>query len=343
MSNPERKRRRSLTRASLEHYLPTNAMVVVGVAAAVAVLAGALLVGASVRQSLRELALGRLGAADVVVSTQTFFRSALADSFIGAPAGPEVRSAVPLIVAASAVVHEESRRTAGRVLVYGIDERFGRFHGVQGLTVDGRDALVSSALADELGAKAGESLSIRIARPTDIPLSTLQGRRELTGERLRVNLARVLDRESLSEFSVAPSQGPVLAVFVPLARLQRDLELGDRVNTILLSVGDALAPDQAASAIRDRLSRAATLEDLGLRLRPGAESGPIVVESRSGFLAPSAAEAIEKQARDQGRAVVPALTYVANVIRIGAREIPYSTVTAIDLDDDEWSAGDSKR
>ena len=68
-----------LTRASLRFYAATNAMVVLGVAVAVAVLAGALLVGASVRDSLRELALGRLGATDVVVTSPTFFRAALAD------------------------------------------------------------------------------------------------------------------------------------------------------------------------------------------------------------------------------------------------------------------------
>ena len=50
-----------------------------GVAVAVAVLAGALLVGASVRESLRQIALGRLGATDVVVTSPTFFRTALAD------------------------------------------------------------------------------------------------------------------------------------------------------------------------------------------------------------------------------------------------------------------------
>src|SRR4030095_16140509 len=101
-------------------------------------------------------------------------------------------------------------------------ERFASLHGVAGLTVSGRHALISRALADELGAQAGQGLTIRIARPTDVPLSTLQGRRELTGERLRVNVARVLAPESLSEFALAPTQGSVLAVFVPMTRLPRD-------------------------------------------------------------------------------------------------------------------------
>ena len=49
-----------------------------GVATAVAVLAGALLVGDSVRGSLRDLVLQRLGRTDQVVVSTGFFREALA-------------------------------------------------------------------------------------------------------------------------------------------------------------------------------------------------------------------------------------------------------------------------
>ena len=63
--------------ASLRYHRALHALVIAGVAVAVAVLAGALLVGASVRASLRELALARLGATDVVISSTTFFREQL--------------------------------------------------------------------------------------------------------------------------------------------------------------------------------------------------------------------------------------------------------------------------
>ena len=159
-----------LARAALRYYKATNAMVVLGVAVAVAVLAGALLVGASVRESLRQLALGRLGATEVIVTAPTFFRAALADDLEG-------QAAAPMIAFAGAVAHDESKRSAGRVMVYGIDERFGRFHGVEGLTLEGREALISPALASELGATDGDGVTLRIAKPTDIPLSTLQGRK----------------------------------------------------------------------------------------------------------------------------------------------------------------------
>ena len=215
-----------LTRSSLRYYKATNAMVVLGIAVAVAVLSGALLVGASVRESLREIALSRLGATEVVVTSPTFFRAALADDL--------TLPAAPLIAMNGAVAHDESKRSAGRVMVYGIDDRFGRFHGVEGLTLDGREAFISPALAAELGAKDGDGITLRVAKPSDIPLSTIQGRRDITGERIRLTVKQVLDRSSLAEFSLSPSQGPVLAIYVPISRLQRDLSLADRANVLLV-------------------------------------------------------------------------------------------------------------
>ena len=300
-----------LTRASLRYYAATNTLVVLGVAVAVAVLAGALLVGASVRESLRQIALGRLGHTDAVVSSPTFFRTALADDLI---AKQPALKAAPLIVAGGAVSHEESKRSAGRVMVYGINERFGEFQGTA-LALSNRETAISDALAAELGAKVGDSITLRIAKPTDIPLSSLQGRREETGERIRLSIARILDRASMGEFSLAPSQGPVLSVFVPMSLLQRDLSLGPRVNTLLVKgAGDLFRP-----VVTD-------LDDLGLRARSGP-SGGTIIESRAGLISDALASEIEKTAKG-GQ---PVLTYVANTIKIRDREIPYSTVAATDL------------
>jgi len=332
-----------LTRASLRFYAATHVMVVLGVAVAVAVLAGALLVGASVRESLKQIALGRLGATDVIVTSPTFFRTALADSLLTRSTQPEqsplgarldayrvLRSTAPVVAFGGAVVHDESKRAAGKVMVYGIDERFGRFHGVDGFDVSGREALISAALAQEVGAKSGDTVTLRVAKPTDIPLSTLQGRRETTGERIRVTVTRVLDESTLAEFSLAPTQGPVFAIYLPIGRLQRDLGLGDRANTILLSLHEPSDVD-TATLIRELVAPVASLDDLGLRVRT-TTAGTTLVETRAGLLTDDLVATIEDLAAREKRIVVPALTYVANTIRIGDRAIPYSTVSAVDLD-----------
>src|SRR5919106_3641435 len=93
---------------SLRYYWRTNLAVVAGVAIAVAVLAGALMVGVSVRASLRDLVVQRLGQTDHVVLSSGFFRDELSASF--------PRSA-PLIVMEGFVTAQGSGRRASRVHV----------------------------------------------------------------------------------------------------------------------------------------------------------------------------------------------------------------------------------
>jgi len=66
---------------NLTWYWRTNLAVLLGVATAAGVLGGALSVGDSVRSSLRDLALARLGNADFVISRNGFFREELSSAF----------------------------------------------------------------------------------------------------------------------------------------------------------------------------------------------------------------------------------------------------------------------
>ena len=110
----------SLIRSSLAHYWRTNLAVVAGVAAAVTVLSGALLVGESVRGSLRDLVEARLGATDLAVVSQEFFRTALADDLKGDAAfARDFRDITPMISATGVAADQASGRRASRVQVYG--------------------------------------------------------------------------------------------------------------------------------------------------------------------------------------------------------------------------------
>ena len=115
----------TLVRRNLAYFWRTNTAVVLGVATAVAVLAGALVVGDSVRASLRDLVLNRLGRTDTVISGSNFFRENLGDEL----ARGERFTTCPLVVFEGLVTHEVSGRRASAVQVYGIDERFWQFHG----------------------------------------------------------------------------------------------------------------------------------------------------------------------------------------------------------------------
>lgn len=316
---------RSLVLASLRHYRGIHTLVVLGVAVAVAVLAGALLVGASVRASLRDLALARLGNTELVVSSASFFRAALGEEL----RAPEIGGVAPVLAVSGAVMHEDTRRTAAKVQVFGIDDRFMAFHGREGAAPQGREAWLSPGLAAELAAQEGDPVVLRVAKPTDIPLSHLQGRRDDTSERVRLSVSRVADRASLGEFSLVPAQGPALSIFVPLSRLQQDLAVRDSANALLVKTAAPLS--DPVGAVERALAPAVQLEDLALKVRQNAAGTAAVLESRTGLLPEAVWRPAAESAADRGGAPTGVLTYLANSIRAHGREIPYSLISAVDL------------
>src|SRR6266550_1441496 len=212
-----------LVQRSVSHHWRTNLAVVLGVAAAVSVLSGALLVGDSMRGSLRDIAVGRLGRVEHVVASTGFFRDALASDIRAAMGGGA--SAAPLIVANGFVSHESSGRRAGGVVVYGVDERFWSFHGLP----DRAGVVISPGLASELRATPRDVLLVRLQKPSAIPIESLFGRKDDVARTLRLDVAGILPREQLGEFSLRPQQADVRAIFAPLARVQRDLAVAGRV------------------------------------------------------------------------------------------------------------------
>ncbi len=330
-----------LVRRNLRYYWRTNLAVVFGVGVAVAVLAGALLVGESVRASLRGLFLQRLGRASHVASAPSFFRERLAEDVraAGGFADSGFDAACPVVVADGVVTHEASGRRALDVQVYGVDARFWELHGRADAAARApkRDEiLLSPSLAAELGAAAGESIVLRVEQPSDIPVESLHGRKEDVGSSALLTVRETLPAAELGEFSVRPQQSEVRAVFVPLASLQRSLDRVGRVNTILFAARGEASEGTAARAQTEKLGGllrgAATLDDLGVKLRWLDEGRGLALESESGLVGDGLDAAAREAARKTGLGATPVLSYLANSLRANGREVPYSIVTALGED-----------
>jgi ABC-type lipoprotein release transport system permease subunit len=324
---------RSLTliKRNLTHYRRTNLAVITGVSIAVAVLAGALLVGDSVRASLQDIFLSRLGNTDIVITSASFFRERLADDVRSHKTfNDHFSDACPLIVYEAIVAHEKSGRRGVSISVYGVDERFWRFHRLERAdrTDDAGGILVSPSLARELGATAGDTLLLTLKKPSAIPAETLQGRRDEPGRALRLSMRETLSPSDLGEFSIRPQQGEVRAVFVSLRRLQRDLEQPNRVNAILISEKNRDA--QSSRFLESILRNVFQLEDLGIKTRALDASRSLALESETAIISDSLADTARIAGNRMSAPSSGVLTYLANTIRANGREIPYSVVTALD-------------
>ena len=314
-----------LTVRSLTHYWRGSLAVVAGVAVAVSVLSGALLVGRSVRHSLRTLVLERLGNTDYSLSAARFFREELARDLAAEPAMAGATVA-PLAARDGAATHEPSGRRAAGIAVYGVDDRFWELHGQPARGPQGRSALLSPALAEDLGVEPGDVLLLRLQGESEVPGSSLFGRRDDLGRTLRVRFEAVLGAGALGEFSLRPHQQAVRAAFVPLSLLQRSLDRRGQVNMLLIDA----AGEGTAAPLAEVARRVLSLGDLGLRLRPLAGAGALSLESDSAMLQDAVVEAAEAVAAARGLRTTRVFTYLATTIAARDGEVPYSLVAGLD-------------
>jgi len=324
-----------LLKRNLAYYWRTNIAVILGVAAAVAVLSGALLVGDSVRGSLRDLFLLRLGNTQDVISAPGFFREQLAREFHSdlLPSKDGSFSGLPLIAIEGSVSHEIHKSRAGGVRVYGVGEQFWKFHGLEVRAPQDREMLIGESLARELGAKAGDSLLVQIERPSDVPIESLYGQKDELGRTLRLTIRETLSPEQLGEFTTSPQQSTVRTVFVDLKLLQREIEQPDKVNTILLSGATdrpSLSEAQRADNLKHLLASRVQLEDYNIRWRALDQQRGITIERGSTLLDDNLAKTATDVANSLNFQTIPILSYVANGITSRERTIPYSLITAID-------------
>lgn len=326
--------RRSLT-ASLTYFWRSHLAVALGAAVATAVLSGALVVGDSVRGSLRGLALDRLGRIDQAVVARRLVGTGLAAELADELElqGRSGAAVAPVLLLPAAAVHPGSGARASGVTLLGVDGGFADLYpGNEDLFDFQRrpgqlfpPVILNQALARELGVREGDEVLLSFDRPSDVPRETLVGRvgPAESLERLRRTVVRVIPDRGPGGFTLTAHQTRSLDAFVPLERLQRTLEAPAEANALLVSEGEGAEPVSLEAALRRRVGAS----ELGFHLRRG--EGELVVESRALVLGEAEARAVTAAAAELAAAARPVLTYLANEIRVGERSIPYSTITAL--------------
>jgi len=353
--------RRRLIVASLRHRWRTHLATAAAVAVVAAVLTGALLVGDCMRGSLRSLALDRLGRFDQILLTERFFRAELAASIVQPADGSSTSRAADASAEASsgatpdaqaAILLPATVETAGavrttranRVNLLGIGEGFWRLDsgGSRRRTALGPgEVLLNRPLADRLSISPGQRVEVlaRLRRRGAVPEETPLGRRAAGVLTLRLQVVGVVPARGLGHFSPRPTRQATLNAFVDRQWLAEQIDRPGRANMIL--VADRSERDARAGNLADRLDP--TLADYGLRLER-TRRGYFNLTSDRLLISPTMERAVLERlsnARQSGDlaspaagldvTVQPALTYLANTLAVGQREVPYSTVTAIDF------------
>ncbi|MCU0703807.1 MAG: ABC transporter permease [Fimbriiglobus sp.] len=303
---------RTLPLRSLAFHWATQLPVLLGVAVGAAVLTGALVVGDSLRSSLRARAEKQLNGVQTAWVGERLIRE---EAVRGLP------ETTPLLL-----LNGSARTTdvnLGRVAVVGMaDDDRGRFGLPNGV-------VLSHRVADRLGVKETEFVWLGLEKGSRVPRASLVGKRDVSDVtatlKLRVDAVLPPDH-GMNEFTLSPSPAPPLNVFVPLALLQKQLELPSKVNAAVSTSADVRKLDT-------QLHAHLTPADRGLRILPGdkfdsdlrakafADQGYVLVESENSILDSATLAAIEEAAAKIGARSERTLSYLANAISKGTEKI----------------------
>ncbi len=343
---------------SLLHYRRSHLVVMLAVAVATSVIGGSLVVGDSVRASLRQMTLSRLGGISQVLHSPRFVREKLADELTaqsGSATSETLKSthaAPALLLPGSIEKKTESGelRRAASVTILGLRSTDWSMLDTADVKAPADSGIVLGyKTATELNAVAGDTVSVWVELPSSIPRDSLLGEREDTSIEMVLKVEGVLSEDTgASRFSLQPAQQLPYNAFVSLATFQQRLNLEERIasprspvarpariNTIL--IGSDQRPDPAAlrtaaglatmmkadvadaDSLKKQLAVTLNAEDIGLRIRMIEGRGYLSVESDSMIVEDTMSDAVRTAASKMGWTAAPTLVYLANEISAANR------------------------
>ena len=355
---------------SLFFFWRVNLAVGLGVAAATAVLTGALLVGDSMRGSLREISLDGLGKIDEILIADRFFREELANELENSEEFKdnfEKAESVVLFPNASASFTniEEETKVANKVTLIGCKNGFWDF-GLE--TIRPKDStgklpefdeldlsalttpiVINQPLAADLGisvgdleSKDGVVLTVQIPKPQLVNADNPIGKKKDLYEIIaRLKIVDIVPAKSLGRFTLHPTQLIPRILFLPMSTVQEALEKEDLANAIVVAANSENRGTSKTESKHLQNLLKPKIADTGLIFKKvelsykDEKGGDTPIFSYTSLSCDSLL--LNEKTSDLAQSAFndlspqPVLTYLANSIELNESEaIPFSMVTAID-------------
>lgn len=292
-------------------------------AVATGVLAGALIVGDSVRGSLRSLTEERLGSIQHALLADRFFP-------------PDVlnrQNTVPAILLNGTIVAPQTQTRASKVNILGVPENFFTFWEGETTPRLNKTAeqtfnaiVINETLQNELNVQVGDTLLVNIPHAADIHPEFLLGERDASAaiQSLRVIVSEVVPTANAGRFSLHAHQSLPLNAFIALPVLQKVLGQRDRVNALFTAETVPISSDDLALRMN------------ALDLDIQEHDAHFDLQSQQYLLKPIFSDLALTVAAENHIPTLPTLTYLANTISAKGNTVPYSTIVALPIDEDEF-------
>ena len=314
---------RTFSWRAFKYFWQIHLTVALCTAVATGVLAGALIVGDSVKGSLRGLTEERLG---------TIQHALLADRFFP----PEVlnrQNTVSAILLNGTIVAPQTQTRASRVNILGVPDTFFTFWE-GGATPHLRKTseqtfnaiVINEALQSELNVEVGDTLLVNVPQTADIHPEFLLGERDASEaiQSLRLIVSEIVPTENVGRFSLRAHQSLPLNAFIALPVLQSVLGQEGRVNALFTA--EAIPMSSADLALH--------MNALDLKIQE--HDTHFDLQSQQYLLKPVFSDLALTIAAENGIPTLPTLTYLANTISANGKTVPYSTIVGLPIDEGEF-------
>ena len=314
---------RTFSWRAFKYFWQIHLIVALCTAVATGVLAGALIVGDSVRGSLRGLTEERLG---------TIQHALLADRFFP----PEVlnrQNTVSAILLNGTIVAPQTQTRASRVNILGVPDTFFTFweggatpHLNKTSEQTFNPIVINEALQSELNVEVGDTLLVNVPQTADIHPEFLLGERDASEaiQSLRLVVSEIVPAENAGRFSLRAHQSLPLNAFIALPVLQSVLGQGDRVNALFTAEAIPMSSDDLEVHMN------------ALDLEIQEHDTHFDLQSQQYLLKPVFSDLALTIAAENGIPTLPTLTYLANTISANGKTVPYSTIVALPIDEGEF-------
>ena len=314
---------RTFSWRAFKYFWQIHLTVALCTAVATGVLAGALIVGDSVRGSLRGLTEERLG---------TIQHAFLADRFFP----PEVlnrQNTVSAILLNGTIVAPQTQTRASRVNILGVPDTFftfwegGATPRLNKTSEQTFNAIViNEALQSELNVEVGDTLLVNVPQTADIHPEFLLGERDASEaiQSLRLVVSEIVPTENVGRFSLRAHQSLPLNAFIALPVLQSVLGQEGRVNALFTAEAIPMSSNDLA------------LHMSALDLEIQEHDTHFDLQSQQYLLKPVFSDLALTIAAENDIPTLPTLTYLANTISANGNTVPYSTIVALPVDEGEF-------
>lgn len=309
---------RFITR-SLSYYWKQQLAVFVGTVVSTAVLAGAMILGDSVRYSLSRLVDMRLGKTQYsIVTGSRFIRAQLASDI-----SAELRMpATSLMLLGGIAINPETGKRIAAAQVVGIDPGFSAFSLSKLPIVSPGEAIISRNTAQRLSLKIGDQFLVRVEKVGLIPVNAPFSPENTSSVAFRLTVAGIATDSMLGRFSLRNNQASPYNIFISRDMLGSQLQMKGLANVILIA-DDGLKVKRE-QALKAALKKCWNLQDASLRIDAPEGAGYFDLISSRIFIDDTVVGILSGIQLPH----VNILSYLVNSFKDGHKQTPYSFATA---------------